>query len=179
VVNHRREVREGKAVAAPIPEAEVAQLTDLVRQAIGFNEQRGDRVNLVNAPFTEAEREQVEGPTFVATLLERLLGNLNTLVWSVAAVIAALLVYSIVIRPVLRDLASAGERELAYAPPAPAGAVPGAAAGAAPAEPPGPVTASPIMQRGSFEAELQVVKDLARQEPQIVANVVKDWVGRE
>jgi flagellar biosynthesis/type III secretory pathway M-ring protein FliF/YscJ len=35
------------------------------------------------------------------------------------------------------------------------------------------------MQRGSFEAELQVVKDLAKQEPQIVANVVKDWVGRE
>jgi flagellar biosynthesis/type III secretory pathway M-ring protein FliF/YscJ len=24
-----------------------------------------------------------------------------------------------------------------------------------------------------------VVKDLAKQEPQIVANVVKDWVGRE
>lgn len=178
VVNHRREVREGKAATTPIPDAEVTKLTELVKQAIGFSEQRGDTVNLVNAPFTETPREQVEGPTLVSTLIDRLLGNLNTLVWSLAAVIAALLVYSIVIRPVLRDLASAGERELAYAPPpgSPPGAAmaPGAAAAAQ-----GPATAAPIMQRGSFEAELQVVKDLARQEPQIVANVVKDWVGRE
>jgi flagellar M-ring protein FliF len=182
VLNHRREVREGKAASSPIPEDEVTRLTELVKQAIGFNDQRGDKVNLVNAPFTETPREDVEGPSFVSTLLERLLGNLNTLVWAMAAVIAALLVYSIVIRPVLRDLASAGERELAYAPP-PAGAggtgMSSAGGSAAPAAPQGPVTAAPIMQRGSFEAELQVVKDLAKQEPQIVANVVKDWVGRE
>ncbi|MFN7753019.1 MAG: flagellar basal-body MS-ring/collar protein FliF [Pseudomonadota bacterium] len=182
VLNHRREVREGKAASSPIPEDEVTRLTELVKQAIGFNDQRGDKVNLVNAPFTETPREDVEGPSFVSTLLERLLGNLNTLVWAMAAVIAALLVYSIVIRPVLRDLASAGERELAYAPP-PAGAggtgMSSEGGSAAPAAPQGPVTAAPIMQRGSFEAELQVVKDLAKQEPQIVANVVKDWVGRE
>jgi flagellar M-ring protein FliF len=182
VLNHRREVREGKAASSPIPEDEVTRLTELVKQAIGFNDQRGDKVNLVNAPFTETPREDVEGPSFVSTLLERLLGNLNTLVWAMAAVIAALLVYSIVIRPVLRDLASAGERELAYPPP-PAGAggtgMSSEGGSAAPAAPQGPVTAAPIMQRGSFEAELQVVKDLAKQEPQIVANVVKDWVGRE
>jgi hypothetical protein len=38
----------------------------------------------------------------------------------------------------------------------------------------------PIMTGGrGFDADLQAVKDLAKQEPQIVANVVKDWVGRE
>ena len=56
-----------------------------------------------------------------------------------------------------------------------AGSGEAAAAGAG-----GPGSAQPIRTgaRG-FEADLQAVKDLAKQEPQIVANVVKDWVGRE
>ena len=31
----------------------------------------------------------------------------------------------------------------------------------------------------AMEADLQAVRDLARQEPRVVANVVKTWVGRE
>ena len=31
----------------------------------------------------------------------------------------------------------------------------------------------------SYEEDLQLVKDMARQEPKIVANVVKDWVNKE
>ena len=54
VVNHRRAVKEGKSEVTALPEAEVAQLNNLVRQAIGFNEKRGDTVNLVNAAFNEA-----------------------------------------------------------------------------------------------------------------------------
>jgi len=181
VVNHRREVREGKSEVTALPEAEVAQLNNLVRQAIGFNEKRGDTVNLVNAAFNEAERVEVEGPTVVAEVTQRLLGNLNTLLWTLAAIVAALFVYLMVLRPVLRDLARAGERDLAaqeayaQAMAAAAGSGEAAAAGAG-----GPGSAQPIRTgaRG-FEADLQAVKDLAKQEPQIVANVVKDWVGRE
>ena len=43
-----------------------------------------------------------------------------------------------------------------------------AAPGGAPAR---PTTAS-------YDSDLRAVKDLAKQEPRIVANVVKDWVGR-
>ena len=181
VVNHRREVKEGKSEATALPEAEIAQLNNLVRQAIGFNEKRGDTVNLVNAAFNEAERVEVEGPTVVAEVTQRLLGNLNTLLWTLAAIVAALFVYLMVLRPVLRDLARAGERDLAaqeayaQAMAAAAGSGEAAAAGAG-----GPGSAQPIRTgaRG-FEADLQAVKDLAKQEPQSVANVVKDWVGRE
>lgn len=31
----------------------------------------------------------------------------------------------------------------------------------------------------SYEEDLQLVKDMAKQEPKIVANVVKDWVNKE
>ncbi|MCA3107472.1 MAG: flagellar M-ring protein FliF [Rhodocyclaceae bacterium] len=181
VVNHRRELREGKAEATPLPEAEIAQLNNLVRQAIGFNEKRGDTVNLVNAAFNEVERVEVEGPTLVTEVTRRLLGNMNTVLWTLAAIVAALFVYLMVLRPVLRDLARAGERDLAareaYAQ---AMAAAASAAEAAPAGEGDTGTAPPIRTGGrGFEADLQAVKDLAKQEPQIVANVVKDWVGRE
>ncbi len=181
VVNHRREVKEGKAEATPLAEAEVAQLNNLVRQAIGFNEKRGDTVNLVNAAFNEAERVEVEGPTLVTEVTQRLLGNANTVFWTLAAIVAALFIYLMVLRPVLRDLARAGERDIAsreaYA------QAMAAAAGSAEAAPAGEgdTGAAPPIRTGGrgFEADLQAVKDLAKQEPQIVANVVKDWVGRE
>ncbi|MEI6317645.1 MAG: flagellar basal-body MS-ring/collar protein FliF [Pseudomonadota bacterium] len=185
VVNHRREVKEGKSEATPLPEAEIAQLNNLVRQAIGFNEKRGDMVNLVNAAFNEAERIEVEGPTLVAEVTQRLLGNMNTVLWTLAAIVAALFIYLMVLRPVLRDLALAGERDLA-AQEAYAQAMAAAAGGgkgdgeSAAGEAGGPGTAPPIRTGGrGFEADLQAVKDLAKQEPQIVANVVKDWVGKE
>ena len=37
----------------------------------------------------------------------------------------------------------------------------------------------PQRERPDFEADLQAVKDLAMRQPHIVANVVKDWVGRD
>jgi flagellar M-ring protein FliF len=183
VVNHRREVKEGKAEATPLNEAEIAQLNNLVRQAIGFNEKRGDTVNLVNAAFTEAERVEVAGPTLVSEVTHRLLGNLNTVLWAVAAIVAALFLYLVVVRPVLRDLALAGERDIA-AQEAYAQAMAAATAGGDGQPGQGGAGGAPVSQpiitggRG-FDADLQAVKDLARQEPQIVANVVKDWVGRE
>jgi flagellar M-ring protein FliF len=181
VVNHRREVREGKSEVVPLPEAEIAQLTELVRQAMGFNEKRGDSVNLVNAAFNETERVEIEAPTLAAEVTQRLLGNINTVLWTLAAIVAALFVYLMVLRPVLRDLARAGERDLAaqeaYAQ-AMAAASASEAAGQPGARPGG--ASQPIMTGGrGFDADLQAVKDLARQEPQIVANVVKGWVGGE
>lgn len=187
VVNHRRAVRDGKSESAPLPEVEITEMTNLVKQAIGFSEKRGDTVNLVNAVFTEAERVEIEPPTLVAEITQRLLGNLNTVTWTVAAIFAALIVYLMVVRPVLRDLRLAGENELA-AQEAYAQAMAAAAGktGAGEGEDAvgggggGERGARPIATGGKgFEADLQAVKDLAKVEPQIVANVVKDWVGRE
>ncbi len=184
VINHRREIRDGKAESAPLPEAEMAQLNELVKQAIGFNEKRGDTVNLVNAVFNETERVEIESPTMVAQVTERLLGNLNTVLWTGAALFAALFVYLVVVRPVLRDLALAGERDLAaqeaYAQAMAAAAGGSGAATGAPGGAGAGRGGQPIQSGAKgFEADLQAVKDLARQEPQIVANVVKGWVGAE
>ena len=46
---------------------------------------------------------------------------------------------------------------------------------------PGPARGpeAPAQQQRGYESDLQAAKDIARQDPRIVANVVKDWVGRE
>ncbi|MFN3495991.1 MAG: flagellar basal-body MS-ring/collar protein FliF, partial [Hydrogenophaga sp.] len=52
VINHRTAAdRSGKDAATPIPPEQLEQMTALVRETIGFNQQRGDSVNLVNVAF--------------------------------------------------------------------------------------------------------------------------------
>ena len=51
VVNYRAGRRRPKAKLEPLTEQELAQITDLAREAMGFNKERGDTLNVVNAPF--------------------------------------------------------------------------------------------------------------------------------
>src|SRR5690606_29334297 len=53
VVNYKREVgADGAATYKPLTEPEIQQVNALVRQAMGFSPERGDTVNVVNAPFS-------------------------------------------------------------------------------------------------------------------------------
>lgn len=47
---------------APRSEAELARLSDLVKRAVGFDEARGDQLQLSSAPFTRAEATDVVSP---------------------------------------------------------------------------------------------------------------------
>jgi flagellar M-ring protein FliF len=52
VVNHKRVVdKTGEAKLQPYDPKEMAQIQTLVREAMGFDKDRGDTVNVVNAPF--------------------------------------------------------------------------------------------------------------------------------
>ncbi|MCL4104524.1 UNVERIFIED_CONTAM: hypothetical protein GTU68_047486 [Idotea baltica] len=42
---------EGVAERQPLPEARLAEITALIREAVGFDEARGDKINVVNASF--------------------------------------------------------------------------------------------------------------------------------
>ncbi len=53
VVNYRKETgKDGKETNQPIPEEELKRIEDAVRVAMGFNEERGDKLSVINAPFT-------------------------------------------------------------------------------------------------------------------------------
>ncbi|MCC7485312.1 MAG: flagellar M-ring protein FliF [Burkholderiales bacterium] len=161
VVNYRKEAAaekeggkgEAKAGAKPLPEEEMKQITALVREAIGFTEARGDTLNVVNRPFNVPEVEPVpETPLWKdPQVIEMAKSAGRNLLFAAVA----FLLFVRVIRPMFRRLAE----------PPPAPALPDESGDA---RNPGPRT---------YEANLQLARQVAQQEPQRVASVVKSWVG--
>ncbi|MEW6313676.1 MAG: flagellar basal-body MS-ring/collar protein FliF [Pseudomonadota bacterium] len=160
VVNYRKTTdAKGKVSTKPLTDQEMGQITNLVKEAVGFNAERGDTVNVVNASFNAGEREDIpptpfwKDPGNIATAKE--VGR--------NALIAGIFLYLVlgVLRPMLRELARAGQKA---------------------AEVRAQVAAQPTSvgtRHPNYEADLQAAKDMARQDPRLVANVVKDWVGNE
>jgi flagellar M-ring protein FliF len=153
VVNHRKTVAGGKPSLSPLKEDELAQLAALVREAIGFSKERGDSLNVVNAAFSAEEA----APPAEVPLWKRPETIAAALDIGKHLLIAGLLVFLAagVLRPLLRSLAT----------PPPAAPLTEAAM----RELSGPASTERI---GAAQA-------IARQDPKIVANVVKSWVSRD
>ncbi|MGE5027465.1 MAG: flagellar basal-body MS-ring/collar protein FliF, partial [Betaproteobacteria bacterium] len=63
VVNHKKVVgKDGKVSAKPMTAAEMAQISNLVKEAMGYRQDRGDTLNVVNASFSVAAEEIPETP---------------------------------------------------------------------------------------------------------------------
>jgi flagellar M-ring protein FliF len=154
VVNHRRTLEGGKATSAPLGEKEMEQINALVREAMGYSKERGDSVNVVNAAFNEPVVEAaVEPPMWKQPdniAMAKEIGRY--------ALFAGLIAYLFfgVVRPMLRQAAAR------------------VAAMPMPALPPPEPTAQP-----GGPDPLQRARQLARDDPKIVANVVKGWVSRD
>ena len=162
VVNHRRTVDEsGKVTLVPLTPAELENVTALVRETIGFNRERGDSINVVNAPFTEIEAQK-EPPLAIWQQPENI-ALARDLGKQLGLLLLAVVVIFTMIRPALKALAR---------PPAPAARV---------AEriddplqlplPSGSAAAAPARQD-------EILK-IARDNPAAVASVVRSWVGTE
>lgn len=157
VVNHKRTVeKDGRVGAKPLTAAEMAQISNLVKEAMGYRQDRGDTLNVVNASFSAVTEEIPATPLWKdpATIsLAKEIGK-NLLI----AGIVFFLVFG-VLRPLLKELATPPPRPVA----------PKEEEGEGFAGIPGPPA--------GYEDRLQAVKELARQEPKVVASVVKEWIG--
>jgi flagellar M-ring protein FliF len=158
VVNHNQ-VRDakGKVTARPLSEAQKKQITELVRGVIGFNEERGDSVSVVNSPFKKPEVEDVpEVPVWKQPQTVELVKDAGK-----HLLIGALALYLLlgIVRPMLRNLTQP--------PVLPAPDLLTAESGGAPS------SAAAV----SYTSTLENAKQIARQDPKVVANVVKSWVG--
>src|SRR5689334_538883 len=147
----------------------MTQIGDLVREAMGYTKDRGDTVNVVNAAFNAPEAgAAVAEPPFWREWLTP--ANIIEAAKYVLVGIVVLYLWFGFLRPTLRDLMQAGRTEPSMGG---LGEVPGGIpAGARP-------EGAAVVPPGGLENDLQAARDLARQDPRIVANVVKDWVGRE
>lgn len=60
------EEKDGKQVYKPRSEEDLNKLSTLVKSAIGYNEERGDSVEVIDMPFTEVIEEELPDPPFLS-----------------------------------------------------------------------------------------------------------------
>ncbi len=168
---------EGVAVRESRTPEEIERLTALVREAVGYNAQRGDTVNVVNAPFTGPEVVDVpEPPLWQQPLVQEWAGK-------GLAVVAFLLFILLVLRPLLRNLASIRPQQAAGVPVPADGvlALPEAEGelGEDRLSLTGGVDAVKLPAPGAYEQNIDMVKKVVKEDPKLVAQVVKTWVAND
>jgi flagellar M-ring protein FliF len=89
----------GELAREPFSPEELERLTGLVRQAVGFDEARGDRVDIVNTPFASSEFDSVN-----VDLPWWQTGWFLDMVRTLLVALFALLVLLLIVRPAVRGL---------------------------------------------------------------------------
>jgi len=185
---------DGSLSKTPYSEEEIALFVSLVKETIGFDENRGDSVSVVNASFREVEQPVIEEvPAWKALLSEAWIANL---IKQVLGAIGVILVYFIFVRPLLRSLSLKNSESS------------GASADAESTQQVGtPVTMQPAMagmpgqggeigipnlsedpnnqaamvrrKDATYEQKVDMARSMVMDDPARVANVMKHWVGDE
>jgi flagellar M-ring protein FliF len=163
VVNYKKTTdKAGKVVMKPLSAAEIAQITNLIKEAMGFNQARGDTLNVVNSPFATMEQEIIpEPPIWKQPDNIQLAKDAGKYL---LMAVALLLLYLRVLKPMLKKIAEAP----ALPPPGQDGH-PQLAAN-------GELLALPAGQR-NYQDNLSRAQKMANDDPRVVANIVKTWVG--
>ncbi|MEN3367578.1 MAG: flagellar M-ring protein FliF [Burkholderiales bacterium] len=182
VVNHKRVIdKTGKATYRPLTDAEKTEITNLVREAMGFSAERGDSVNVVNSPF--ADLEQIVEPAVPLWKQPEMweLGKEAGRYLLIALVLMFL--YFKVVKPLLKGLNKKDEEEKLAALEAPVLDADGnPILKAAEDEDGAVVTLSDETEPmgpgvGRYQLSLDQAKRLAIENPRVVANVIKEWVA--
>lgn len=172
VINHRTTVdKNGKETTTPIPPQQLEQMTALVRETIGFNRDRGDSVNLVNAAFNVEKTSEVAdaAPWWQQSENQDLM---RSLAWPLGMVGLGLLVLMGMVRPGLKLLKTPAPRRLETTPVQPLNAV----LNESPERPGLPM---PSNEPTPESLRIADAKRLALENPMAVANIVKGWVNGE
>lgn len=174
VLNHRTETdAAGKTKTVPLTEQEIKQVTDLVRETMGFNAQRGDTLNVANSAFAAVVKEiPPELPLWKDPEIVDL--GKEALKYLILAGAFAFVAFG-VIRPLIKSVTPppALEEDNATEPGAEGDEEEEGEDGAK-------TTLSPeAIATNSYGAKLERARELARTEPRIVANLLKEWMGSQ
>lgn len=185
VVDYREERDEnGEWQRVALSDAEIAQIESLVRQAIGFSQARGDDIEVVNSPFTRdveefEELEWWQSPEVHALAL--------TIGRYLLVALGILLGYLLILRPLIKrhterpvlattpgtglqvrvgddtpasegELEAAGDEDEALRP-----------------------YQKPKRKRRSsaYEDHLAELRELAQEDPRMIAMIVRSWMNKE
>jgi flagellar M-ring protein FliF len=156
VVNNKADVdAEGKSITRPLNDAEKAQIIDLAKQAMGFNETRGDTISVVNTPFTPSKEADVsELPIWKDPVYVEMAKNIGQLA---LGLIVLFVMYRKAIKPMLANLLAPDE--------------------VAPIDDSLDENGRPVPKLTPYQKDLKAVQALAKENPKVVADVVAGWVG--
>ena len=167
VVNNMQVVdAKGKVTYRPLTAAEKTQINDLAMQAMGFNKDRGDSLTVVNSSFAENPVEKLEDVPLWKNpeVIEYAKDALRFLV----GMIVLMMLYKRALKPMLNKLTTLSPPLIAAS--ATSGnedeqdavvSITNQAAGAVPA----------------YEQNLLAAKQMAKDNPRIVASVVSNWTN--
>ena len=167
VVNHRKDVgKDGKPTTKAIPESEMKQINELVREAMGFSKERGDTLSIANAPFTASEPEDRSLPIWKDP--ENISYAKDIFKYLIIGGILALL-YLKVIQPSLKTMFPPPKEE-----------EPGSTEAVTDALGNVIITGEDgedIVAIDHYAVKIQKTRDIAHADPKAVANIIKEWMG--
>ena len=170
VVNYRKKVDEnGEVMYEPLTADEIKEINSLVREAMGYSEKRGDSLTVTNGLFTADTATILDIPLWKDPDVIMLAKEIGKQLLIAAVVLFFLLK---ILRPFLKSLTQ---------PPPPPPVEPEKLSGEAALgqlSEHGDGTALQAIQKSIFDENLKKAKQLAVDEPAIVANVVKEWISK-
>ncbi|WP_373921749.1 flagellar basal-body MS-ring/collar protein FliF [Undibacterium cyanobacteriorum] len=185
VVNYKTEIdKNGKSTTRPLTDIEKTQITDLAREAMGFNKDRGDTLNVVNTPFAPPEKVVAEDiPLWKQADVIQTAKEFGKYL---IGILAMFYIFRTYLKPTLNKI-TGKDKELEEAAKAKEkeqeelektedaaedeeGAI---------VELESTVDAHGKKQLSTYEINMDMAKQLAASDPKIVANVIKSWVSNE
>ncbi|WP_308924921.1 flagellar basal-body MS-ring/collar protein FliF [Janthinobacterium sp. J1-1] len=175
VVNYRRNIAaDGKVTVTPISPAEMVQINNLVKEAMGYNKDRGDSFSVANSPFDGIDRapegklEWWRDPANLplAKELAKFLITALILLYIFIKIVRPML------RPVMRKIDDFGAPPPVIEPELPK----------TDAENEVLLSEAELEEleedtaRG-YRENLAMARKLAQDDPRVVANIIKAWIG--
>ncbi|PXX50678.1 MULTISPECIES: flagellar basal-body MS-ring/collar protein FliF [Aquitalea] len=193
VVNYRKMPdKNGEVKPTPLTAQEIQQINNLVKETMGYNSQRGDTLNVVNAAFADA----AVPVTMQEKVTDYLSNNASSLIKYALLTIAVLYLLFGVVRPIVKDLVKpvepgkkgadgrpltdAGGRLLAVAGDDEGGAA--AAAGgkaAAGTNADGTPENPKDAQMRQYNLNLEAARELVKSDPRMAAQIIKEWISSD
>jgi flagellar M-ring protein FliF len=179
----------GQRAYQPRSAVEIEQLTKLVRSAVGYDENRGDKVELVNLRFVQgADMDEVATrPLFGLEKNDYIrIAEIATLA------VVAILVLLLVVRPLMRRLLESLPDAIASS----KNLLNETVAAARPALPPGQTMAGGLVPAGMHsgaeaaidlqqvegrvrESSMKKISEIVEKHPEEAVNIIRNWMYRE
>lgn len=185
VVNYKTETdKNGKTTIRALTDVEKNQITDLAREAMGFNKERGDTLNVVNTPFAAPEKVVAEDiPLWKQADVIQTAKEFGKYL---IGILAMFYIFKNYLKPTLNKITGKdqAQEEAEKAKEKEQNKLENAEEenqdeDGAVVELESKVDAHGRKQLSTYEINMDMAKQLAASDPKIVANVIKTWVSNE